>query len=84
MGLSAAAAERRDAAVHQLHPVEEQGDGRLQDCRPSRAGQVPYLGFSLTHPTIPFPALHQVRVPYPSLPTGTYLSLHLPYVGGTV
>ena len=40
MGLSAAAAERRDPAVHQLHPVEKQGDGRFQDCRPSWAGQV--------------------------------------------
>ena len=38
MGLLATAAERPGAAVHLIHPVEEQGDRRLQDCRPRGAG----------------------------------------------
>ncbi len=47
MGLPAAAAERRDPAVHQLHPVEEQGDRRLQDCRPGWASQVRVTAHSM-------------------------------------
>lgn len=39
MGLPAAATERSYTAVYELHRVEEQGHGRIQNCRSGRTGQ---------------------------------------------
>lgn len=53
MGLPSAVVERRQPAVHQLHRLEEPGDGRVQDCGPGRPRQA--LGNSKE------PPLHELR-----------------------